>query len=99
MQHLVGEHAHIVFRLTLPDNGSLVAATIREVAVEAVIRHVQLTTFKPFDLRLVKIPFQDLVPFLIPGNKFLGSLSPIPIRIIHGTLIGSTVFVHRLCPV
>ncbi len=57
VQFRVGDALHVLFRLTLPDDGGLVAARF-EVAIQAVDGEIELAVFKPgvLDLPRVRVP-------------------------------------------
>src|SRR5262249_34184863 len=82
VQILVAEHADIAW-LTFPDDGGLVFASSRQMAIEAVVRGVELASGKPLGVRLV--PDQDFVPALEPVQG-LGLFRPKSIRIVLGAL-------------
>ena len=48
VQHVIGEDPDFFFRFALPDKGGLVAPAVIQMAVEAVLRSIQPSAFKPF---------------------------------------------------
>ena len=62
-EHLIGQNARVA-RLTLPDEGDLVAARPAQMTIEAIVRGVDLASHEPFRER--KIPFEDFVVRLEP---------------------------------
>ena len=71
-QLLVGERADFA-RLAFPDDGGLVLAPGRDVAVQAVVGDVDLAADEPLGAR--QLPFEHLVPRLEPV-QLAGDLAP-----------------------
>ena len=69
----VGDRARVA-RLALPMERDLVAAAGGDVAVEAVLRHVQLAADEPFRER--QLPVEDRVPRLRPLHQIGGLARP-----------------------
>ena len=57
-----------------------------EVPVKAILSNVELGAFKPFNSRLLKIPFKHLVPFALPA-KVLGYIAPKCFGIVRCCLV------------
>ena len=70
----VGDRAGVVLGLALPVVGHLVAVTVLDVPVDAVVGDVELAADEPLRERLVR-PVEDLGPLLRPGQP-LGLLGP-----------------------
>ena len=77
-----------------PDDGRLVPRRRIDVAVQAVDRRVQFPALEPFDVRLVKIIIQDLVPLLEPRQIILGHLGPEFFRLVGGPIVQVLVLFH-----
>ena len=98
----VGEFRHLALQvliaqdpaiagLAFPDDGGLVLGRAHAVAVDAVIRGVELAADKP--LRERGLPVEHLVPRLVPGQD-LGVLAPEPLGIILGPVPEGLVLGH-----
>nr|GBO98261.1 hypothetical protein RVX_3300 [Nitratidesulfovibrio sp. HK-II] len=96
VEHLVGQHAHVVFRLALPDDGGLVAAAVDQMAVQAVVRHVQLRAREPFDARGVHVRVHHLVPRGEPVQQLLCPVAPEAFGVLVGAFAVGEVFVHAV---
>ncbi len=95
-QLLIGERARIA-RLAFPLNRGFVLAPGGDVAVQAVVRKVQLPAQEPFRER--QLPFQHAIPRLEPV-QFARDLGPETFRIVFRFLIQALVFgpALDLCP-
>ena len=91
-QLLKGERLHFA-RLAFPDDGGLIAAMRMDVAVEAVVRDVDLAAREPFHVRT--IPVEHLVPLLEPV-EFASNLSPEFLRILLRLFVEVLVLLHAL---
>jgi hypothetical protein len=74
--------------VALPDQGHLVAAGV-QVAVQAVVGHVELAAGEPFDVQVLRVeaPVGDLVPFLEPAYIVLCLLGPEAVGVLHRALV------------
>jgi len=61
------------------------------VPVQAVEAGIELSAAEPFDFRLVKIVFQDEIPFFIPGEVFVGLFGPERVRVVDGFAVKGVV--------
>ena len=77
---LVGELPDVVFRLALEQDSDLVAFSLFDLIVEAIIGYVRLPAEKPFDIGLGEIFLIHLVPFLEP-KKLVGNTTPELLRV------------------
>src|ERR1017187_3808951 len=89
-QLLIGEGDHFA-GLALPDDGCLVATPRGDVAVQAVVRQVDLSAREP--LRPGTVPIQDFVPRLEPV-QFRGDLRPEALGVFLRVLIEPVVGVY-----
>ncbi len=78
--HLIRQHPSIS-RFSLPDDRGLVPSRGVEVAIQAILRDVDLAADEPLGER--RLPLEDLRPLLDP-HQFLGSIGPVPLRIGGG---------------
>src|ERR1700687_5130936 len=92
MQLLVGESANLA-GFALPDDRGFILAPGFDMAIQAVIREVDLAPDEPFRPRA--IPFENLVPLLEPV-KFAGNPRPEFVGVVDGFLVEMLVFVQRL---
>src|SRR6185369_16903225 len=90
---LVGDHA-LVAGLALPENGDFVLAMGKEVAVDAIVRGIDLATHEPLGKR--RIPFENVGPLLEPGKFLLGQGSPKLFGILRRPLVQLAVAFHSL---
>ena len=74
----VGQRAPVA-RLSLPDDRALVLRRRAEVAVEAVLRHIQLAAHKP--LRVGELPVQHRLPRRVPEQQLLRLRRPEPLGV------------------
>ena len=100
----IGELAHVFMQLpvgdffvgrrivALPDDRYLVAPS-RQVAVQTIVRNVQLGAFEPGDIGFVVIPVPDLGPGLEPVYEFFRLLGPEPLGVGDGPLVHLVVLV------
>ena len=65
MQLLIGKRL-LISRLTFPDQRRLVSSRTAKMAIEAVLRNVQLTAYKPLGKGF--LPFEDALPFFVPDE-------------------------------
>ena len=89
VQFLVGDVAHVIFRLTLPDNGRLAAARFK-MTVEAVHSDIQFSISEPGMLDFasggVPIEFPGMFWFGKPFQR-LSLFQPEFFRLVNGALI------------
>ncbi len=92
----VGEPLHVVEELgvgdrpavaglTLPVEGDLVATAGLDVAIETVVRHVELATDEP--LRVRQIPVEDGVPRLRPRDELRRPVGPEAFVVARGLVV------------
>ena len=84
-QGRVGDRAGVA-RFALPVIGDLVAVPGGDVAVEAVVRSVELPAHEP--LRVRRIPLEDLVPLLVPVEQLRSLTSPETLEVLVGLVVG-----------
>ena len=100
----VGKAAHLEVKLlvaeypgrvvlALPDEGGLVLAPSGQVAVEAVVRDVELAPFEPAHVGLFEVIGEDRVPFLEPV-QLLRFFRPESLHVLHGFLVNLLVFIE-----
>ena len=82
-------------RLAFKYDSGLVLAPGIQVAVDAVVGHIDLAAGEPFELRLLEIGLGYRVPLLDP-IQLLGGLSPESIGVIYRFLIDILVLLHAL---
>ena len=80
----VGDRAAVA-GLTLPVEGDLVAPARLDVAIETVVRHVELATDEP--LRVRQVPFEDGVPRLRPRDQLRCPVGPEPFVVLGGLVV------------
>src|SRR5215467_587533 len=83
----VGDLAVLLWVVAFPDDGDLIAAP-REMAIDAVVRHVSDAVLEPFDRYVVWIKRRVLDPgeWLEPVDAF-GFPAPEAVRILDRTLV------------
>jgi hypothetical protein len=79
----------LVGTIGFPDYGCLIGA-LSEVAVDAVLSNVELSTDEPFYFRFSEVPFQYLAPLLSPLEIF-GNTGPKCFRTGNALLINFLV--------
>ena len=108
LQVLEGDGALLINRFAFPVIGDLIAASGLDVAVDAVVAHVQLAAEEP--LGIGQLPFEDSVEGLEPGDPLLRLFSPevlerlvvdvgLGVRILRklgGRRVASLFQLHRL---
>src|ERR1700722_665978 len=88
MQLLIGQRANLA-GFAFPDDGGFIFARGLHVAVEAVVREVDLAADKPLGPRA--IPFENFVPFLEPV-QLIGDTAPELVGIVNRFLVKALVF-------
>src|SRR5258708_37245711 len=92
MQLLIGQGPPFS-RFALPDQRGFVFARCLHMAIEAVIRKINLATNEPF--RPGMVPFEDLVPLFEPVQLF-SDASPEFFRMLDRLAIDAVVFFYAL---
>src|SRR5690606_13781855 len=93
-QLLVGKHAvGLGGVVRFPDNGRLITIAVN-MPIQAVFGNVQLSAFKPFNTRLLKIPVQDLVPLAAPV-KIFSDTRPKFFRVLNALLVLLLILLKR----
>src|SRR6266550_1480868 len=92
MQLLVGKSANFS-GLTLPDDCSFVLSRSLHVAIETVVRDIDLAAHEPF--RPGVVPLQDFVPLLEPV-QFFRDASPELFRLLDGFAVDTLVLFETL---
>ena len=101
----VGKAVHLVRELLigvgtgaavvpLPDDGRLVSPPRREVTVEAVVRRVYFTVYKPLYIGLLEVPLDYLVPLFIPVEHLIGHPRPEPLHVINRLPVEALILLH-----
>jgi hypothetical protein len=83
---LIGKKPVFLRKFPLPDQSNLIASPAVEMSVEAVIACIQLSPFKPIDLRLFEIVLQHFIPLLIP-IEMIRQFTPKPLRVFDGSFV------------
>src|SRR5262245_51231732 len=92
MQLLIGERARIAW-FSFPDNRSLIFAPGGEMAIQTIVRKIELPSDKPSGKWLV--PIEDRFPFLEPV-QIAGNLCPEFLGLVDGTLIDAIIILSTL---
>src|SRR4051812_37249629 len=93
MQFLIGDKA-LVPRLTFPQNRDFVLARSGEMAVQAIVGDVGLSSHEP--LREGGTPIEYFGPFLEPVDLALGYFAPERFGVLLGTPVKVEIAVHSL---
>jgi hypothetical protein len=96
-QLLVGDGPRVA-GVALEDDGGLVALAGGDVAIDAVVTNVELAALEPLDERHAEVPFEDLVPLLVPVEGRLGALGPEAFGVVDRALVELLVFRRALHP-
>src|SRR5262249_26207177 len=88
MQALVGEHPRLTLRLADPDQCRLVAAWAAQMAIEAVVGHVQRAADEP--LRERRLPVEHALPWSAPAQP-VRMLRPESLGIVERTAVQRVV--------
>src|SRR5271166_2983766 len=91
-EHLIGQHPGVA-RLAFPDKRRLVAAGSAQMAIEAIVRNVELTADEPFGEG--RIPSERFCERFEPV-QFSSTFGPKTLRILSGTPIERFVFGQTL---